>query len=67
MDLAEGGLSAETIREAMSDMATDAIDCAAAYIAEYDREEEDRRCAIDREDAADARDAELERTVGLVG
>ena len=72
MDLAERGLSAETIRDAMSDMATDAIDRAAAYIAEYDREEEDRRCAIDREDAADARDAELERveldrTVAMVG
>ena len=53
MDLAEAGVSAEAIREAMRDMAADAIDRAAAYIAEYDREEEDRRSAIDREEAAD--------------
>lgn len=62
-ELAEQGLSAETIREAMLDMATDASDRAAKYIAEYDTEEA-ARVAIDREDIADDLDAREERVRG---
>src|SRR3954467_14468658 len=51
MTLAEDGLSAETITAAMADMARTASERASKYIAEYDREEEDR--LADRTDFAD--------------
>jgi len=53
-ELAKQGLSAETIREALLDMATTGADMAALYIARYDREEQAR--ADDLKDDDDRRE-----------
>lgn len=50
VELAEHGLSAETIREAMGDIATTASGCAEKFIARYDAAQEARAVEIDRED-----------------
>lgn len=55
-ELARDGLSAETIRAAMLDMATTGADIAALYIARYDAAE-----AADREDDDDRRELRDER------
>lgn len=58
--LAEDGLSAETIREAMLDMADDAARKAALYILQYD-EAEAKRMADDMADLDDERDARADK------
>lgn len=61
MYLAEMGLSVETIRAAMLDMAASATERAIIHALRFDTEQEERAVARDREDVADEMEARREQ------